>query len=118
MLKDSKYIELIKEYPDIYKDFDRFECYDGWFDILKDLSEKLRSLSFTADVIQVKEKFAGLRFYVSSATEEQWAVISEAEHKSYSVCEICGKPGYLTRHGWLRTLCKECEANRLRKNSE
>lgn len=36
-------------------------------------------------------------------------MIDEAEAKSYTICEMCGKPGKTrSRHHWLCTLCDEC----------
>ena len=60
-------------------------------------------------VIQVKEKFGGLRFYVSETTEEFFILIDHAEQESYKICEDCGAPGSLnTERYWVRTLCKKC----------
>lgn len=59
------------------------------------------------EVIQVKEKFGGLRFYTNFETEEISKLIENAEDKSYITCEECGKPGQLRKGGWLLTLCNE-----------
>jgi len=66
---------------------------------------------------QVKEKFGGLRFYMTSATNEMWDIISEAEAKSYSICEACGQPGEEYGSGWINTLCPECISEVERENS-
>lgn len=60
-------------------------------------------------VLQVKEKFGGLRFYVSAATEEQYAIIHFVEGLSNYVCETCGatKNTFQTQ-GWIKTTCKGC----------
>jgi len=57
---------------------------------------------------QVKEKFGTLSFYMSSATDEMWDLISEAERKSGETCEDCGAPGRRRGGGWIVTLCDEC----------
>lgn len=58
---------------------------------------------------QVKEKFAGLRFYMSSSTEEMQNIIQEYEAKSYRICDRCGQPGTTYRLGyWLHASCKTC----------
>jgi hypothetical protein len=59
--------------------------------------------------VQVKEKFAGLRFYVRGATTEQYQLIEFAEALSYRICESCGsmKDTRVYRLGWWRTLCPE-----------
>jgi hypothetical protein len=56
-------------------------------------------------VTQVKEKFAALRFYVSTSDARTAALIEFAEHHSTKVCERCGAPGRLRPDGWLVTLC-------------
>jgi len=59
-------------------------------------------------VWQVKEKYAGLRFYISSAPRWYNDLISYYEHKSYETCEQCGNPGVeRTDLGWYLTLCDE-----------
>lgn len=54
---------------------------------------------------QVKEKFGGLRFYVNSATPEQYAAIEMAESFSTRLCEACGNRGRSYNLGWVRTMC-------------
>lgn len=109
-VSQDKYDQLFKDYPDIYGSmtYRVFECFDGWFDILKDLSDDLRRLSFKGTVTQVKEKWGTLCFYVSGATDEQYEAIAKAEKRSASVCEFCGNPGSVVRIGWVRTLCPTC----------
>jgi len=57
-------------------------------------------------VVQVKEKFGTLRFYVQSATPEQYNYISFAESMSGRTCETCGSPGKLLGRGWVYTACE------------
>ena len=57
---------------------------------------------------QVKEKFGTLSFYMTSATDEMWDIISEAEQKSGTICEDCGASGRRRGGGWIRTLCDTC----------
>jgi len=96
-----------------------FEHGDGWFDILVDLCEELEPLVEAAtysispfEVMQVKEKFGGLRFYTSWGNKEIWAAIDKAEKRSLETCEVCGKPGRPEGPGWIKTLCPECREGR------
>lgn len=94
-----------------YSGFWGFEHGDGWFDLVRDLCEKIEPLAakipdFT--VLQVKEKFGGLRFYVSHGNEEIHTVIQSAEQESFKTCETCGQSGTLRTDGWLKTLCDRC----------
>jgi hypothetical protein len=57
-------------------------------------------------IVQVKEKFGTLRFYVNeSVSTEMSAYIQFAESMSGKTCEICGSPGTVRNGGWLKTLC-------------
>lgn len=101
-----------------------FECSDGWFQIIWDLSEKIEEVLKEEDnvvqqakdelqdsgfeVIQVKEKFGTLRFYTNWSNPKIEAYIREAEEKSSVTCEICGKEATLRTDGWLTTLCDFC----------
>jgi hypothetical protein len=109
-----------------------FDCGDGWFDIIWELSEKISPLvkTFNAEmqkewdalsdeenkldpeppifgVVQVKEKFGGLRYYTNYYTKEIQDIIDEYENKSYDVCEVCGQPGEIRNLPWIRTLCQK-----------
>ena len=61
--------------------------------------------SYRPRASQVKEKFGGLRVYLTSSTDEMEQAIRQAEEESFKTCEICGEPGALRRGGWLATLC-------------
>jgi len=57
-------------------------------------------------VVQVKEKFGTLRFYIQSGTEEHYNYISFAESMSGHTCETCGSPGKRLGRGWIYTACE------------
>ena len=63
-------------------------------------------------VLQVKEKFGGLRFYMTWETPRLEERIFQAGAASYRICEECGNPGQLRNSGWLRTLCDAHEEER------
>lgn len=63
-------------------------------------------------VLQVKEKFGGLRFYTSWSTPRFEERIEQSTAASYRLCEDCGEPGQLRYDGWLRTLCDACDGAR------
>jgi len=99
-----------------------FECGDGWFRIIYWLSKYVQNYidennkyaekfpnqyKFIPQVkvVQVKEKFGGLRFYYSGGDDKIGEVISFVESISYSICETTGKTeniGYNTK-GWIKT---------------
>jgi hypothetical protein len=100
------------------------ECGDGWYNIIYNLSSNIEKLIVAMpedqrepyNVVQVKEKFGGLRFYMDSETDEMSNLISDAEEESYKTCEECGKPGKQIGGGWIKTLCAEHRYERVVNN--
>jgi hypothetical protein len=97
-----------------------FEHGDGWFDILWRLCEDLEPLVTEMEraggrqfeVLQVKEKFGGLRFYVNCRRNEAIRQrIGIAADESFHTCEVCGEPGELREERWIKTLCDEHDAS-------
>jgi hypothetical protein len=69
------------------------------------------------EVMQVKEKFGGLRFYMDGSNDYFDGLIAFAESLSYKTCEVCGKPGESNNEGWIKTLCEEHAAERRSKQT-
>lgn len=121
------------------------ECGPGW----KGLYIPLLKLCevYGIRVMQVKEKFGGLRFYTGGYVDPARAmeeipppdlcdIIDAAEEASYHTCEECGtsgverwdderKPVYKVKtgrsrtSGWIRSLCDTCrEALDQRREAE
>lgn len=90
----------------------RVSC--GWSDLLWKLCSDIEALRPNQDfkVVQIKEKFGGLRFYVQNSNESIDKLISEAEGKSYFLCEECCAPGERRAGGWVKTLCSIHAAER------
>ena len=98
-----------------------FECGDGWFDIIWDLSSRLEPLIkkiMTEEPLllppkasQVKEKYGSLRFYMTRGSDEIFHLIERAEELSSKTCEECGDYGEERGGGWIRTLCLKCYQN-------
>jgi len=60
---------------------------------------------------QVKEKYGGLRFYMTCGNDEIYSLIQKAEELSYKTCEECGSPGEERGGSWINTLCDNCHKN-------
>lgn len=87
---------------------DFFEVGQGWNQIIKDLISDLIKMGWNKEIIQVKEKFGTLRFYISEGTDDIDRRIAKAEIESATICEATGNPGKLrTDIPWHRTLCDE-----------
>ena len=95
-----------------------FGVREGWFQIIKDLIDDLIKMGWDKNVIQVKEKFGGLRFYIDKGSDEIYKRITQAEKDSYETCEKCGNKGELRKDtGWYLTLCEEHHILKLQKHN-
>jgi len=115
--------QLYSDFPELYRGRNEslqenlmplgFTVRDGWYDIIYDLSEKIVDYCQENDfdipkVFQVKEKFAGLRFYLESYPDEKIReFIEEAEQRSFETCEVCGSEGKKWSGSWIKTLCEK-----------
>lgn len=100
----------------------------GWAELINDLFDAKPD---DTQVVQVKEKFGGLRFYLAGGPSWYRLTVRGAESASVQTCETCGKYGDIKTpggnpHGWYRTVCDTChpeddykkpetEAEKLRK---
>jgi hypothetical protein len=88
---------------------------DGWFDLVWTLCERLESVVPAAEtetgrsfrVLQVKEKFGGLRVYTSYSNDAISALIEAAGIESIRTCEVCGSTGRRRGTSWVETRCDE-----------
>jgi len=90
------------------------ECGPGWWDLIEEASMKIENINrlkgYNIKVNQIKEKFGGLRYYVSHGDDDVWDIIREAERKSYITCEMCGAPGKIDEEeSWSRCRCEDCK---------
>ena len=83
------------------------ECEKGWESLYAPLIERCQKEG--VKILQIKEKFGGLRFYVDTGSTDLFRAIDAAEDASFKICEQCGAPGKLRSGGWLKTRCDECQ---------
>ena len=97
---------------------DGFRCDDGWCGIIYKLFERLEPAVATLgddglpfEVLQVKEKFGDLRFYVNRSNDAIKAAIASACQLSLRTCEKCGNPSSLEEHTdeFSNTRCSSCK---------
>jgi len=79
----------------------------GWHPIIERLINDLIKLGWDEKVIQVKEKFGGLRFYIEQVSDVLYDRIEAARKETYQTCETCGEAGLPRGGGWIKTLCDE-----------
>jgi hypothetical protein len=110
--------EIMAACPTIYPTppLGGFWCPPGWLPLVAGLSLAIEALARDMPdpprVAQVKEKFGGLRFYMSHGHDDIFALIDTAEAASFHVCQECGSPGQLRPGSWLKTLCDAHAAKR------
>lgn len=88
----------------------------GWVPLVLELHEALVAILPDYTIFQVKEKFAGLRFYINSygvgkddpRIDMAKQFIADAEALSYTTCQICGASGEVRKEiGYWATFCDE-----------
>lgn len=86
----------------------------GWWPLIIRLNRRLAALAPDYRLVQVKQKFGGLRFYLESTPDgdvgaQFTPLLEEAEAEAYRTCEVCGKPGvlYVSREGGYVRLCPD-----------
>ena len=87
----------------------------GWrkafgIQMCKDIRKQLikeRKL-FKWRIVQLKEKFAGMRLYSNFASDELYDIIDKYEQISYKTCGVCGKPATKMSTGWISPYCDDC----------
>jgi hypothetical protein len=91
-----------------------FAVGDGWYKLIYELVHEVRvndlkKGDWVTKATQIKEKFGGLRFYVTGTSDKNWALIRNAEQKSYAVCEETGSEVEVGtwNNGWIRTICRK-----------
>lgn len=119
--------EAIKaKYPDInFKTSIGDGTGVGWWALLEkafaDISAVMHSNpGMKFDVMQIKEKFGGLRFYCHVGRKEEceltqekfeearsqiYEIVDSSERAANSTCEVCGEPGKRRNTRWIKTLC-------------
>ena len=104
-MNESNTKTLVTRYPGLYDKHFIFECGDGWFDLIDNLS---RAICGKAVAAQVKQKYGTLRFYCDEETSSVRFDIEDAERESETTCEVCGEPGTLRGSHWLSVSCDDC----------
>lgn len=96
------------------------EVDEGWYGLVTDCDAELAAMDANYQLLQVKEKFGGLRYYFipsADTTAEQrdamYGVVAKYEAIAAKTCEATGKPGVLMKSigGWLKTLDPEYAEN-------
>lgn len=119
-MKQELQDKLIKEFHNLFinERFDGFWVDDSWYNLIHNLSNSINNIislmpqdkQLNYYVVQLKEKFHGLRYYMSASTPEINELISAAEDESYLICYGCsGKiEEDFKKANWTITHCEKC----------
>lgn len=100
-------IDMCEEIKNALLEAQRKDPKGGYDDWNSDDDKKIPYLEgFT--IVQIKEKFGGLRIYYNGAPEGVDEVISKYEERSTEICINCGKPAKYETKGWIMFVCDEC----------
>ena len=91
-----------------------FQCGPGWYPLIERLSADIAAILDEMPlaafrVLQVKQKFGGLRFRVTGSNERILNRIAKAQVEAAHTCEGCGGPARIRSVDmWLTTSCDPC----------
>lgn len=113
---DTKVLDKIFFLPS-YTELDAME--PGWrkafgIQMCKEIKKELKKHKFLYKyrIIQIKEKFGGLRWYDAGHPEEVFDIIEKYAEISYRTCGVCGKPATKMTKGWIYPYCDDCIGDR------
>lgn len=69
----------------------------GWTPLIQRVFTAREAIGTPVGIIQVKEKFGGLRIYTEYHHDELEAIIVEVGKESFHICEECGAEGMLRK---------------------
>lgn len=102
--------KLYAEFPYLYRGRSKppdessmcwgFECGDGWFELIRELSLALtnhlaKDPTLDLEVMQVKAKFGSLRYSVDGGNALTETIIGNFRERASHVCELTGREGIL-----------------------
>lgn len=117
--------KLLTTYPLLYRELREwgFECGDGWFDLVWQLSAEIESAAYLEGILKkneawpsvriLKQKFGTLRVQFDKRVNEHIeALVTKAYKRSMETCELCGAPAKLNGGrefvNWVEVLCENC----------
>ena len=118
--------KLLTAYPLLYRKLrdKSFECGDGWFDLVWQVSAEIESAARLEGIPKsaeawpsvgiLKQKVGTLRVQFDKRVSEKIeALVAKAYERSTETCELCGAPAHRIDNthrpsGPVETLCESC----------
>lgn len=96
---------------------------DGWYkafgeQMIDELNTILEKHSYVDDyrILQIKEKYGGLRWYSSGypfdMQDAYYDWLNKYEELSFKTCIQCGKTATHITSGWILPMCDKCNSQR------
>jgi hypothetical protein len=80
----------------------------GWYQLVLDCHKELLAVNPHYTIVQIKQKFGQLRYYINGNDAMTDNIIYNYENKSVVICERCGDPGSTSKvfNFYMQTLCE------------
>jgi hypothetical protein len=108
----SEYPELAPLEARMTWAYKAFDIGPGWIPIIVELDKALAEITPNYELVQVKEKFGGLRYYIDAGDVNKdnydavYALIGSAEKTAAVTCDECGEAGSMIKTGsWYHISC-------------
>lgn len=117
--------ELYASFPVLFRDKPVVTVMIGWHGLIADCAAELQEMMNKSNlpedkdahprIVDIKEKYGSLRISLSGFVLDDGDVgrmmhiVDYYEHISMKICETCGRPGRLTRKGWIKAACSNHE---------
>ena len=124
---DKLMVEIIERNKKLIEEYPFLKIYDNmnytWLDnmptgwriafgeqMCKEIKEELLKNNEldSYEIVDIKEKFGGLRWYDNSGLPGMQFIIAKYEALSEKTCINCGKPANWISKGWISPYCDDC----------
>lgn len=102
--------DLQSDFPGVFDAARYVDVGIGWLDLVRDFVTEALPHDPSLEVLELKEKWGGLRIWCDTPVLEARLAKGKAEIKSGLTCEVCGDEGYVRRPppgrmAWWRCRC-------------
>lgn len=105
--------EVVKDYDYEYTELDDMD--DGWrYAFGEQMCQEIKDALVEEGcldqyrIMQIKEKFGGLRWYDNGAPKKVDEIIAKYSALSEKTCVRCGEPATKESAGWISPYCNKC----------
>lgn len=102
-------LDQLNEILDPYwvsQNYKSIDVMPGWYHIVQLCHQEIEAHNPYYKIVQIKEKFGQLRYYVDQSDPVIDKIITKYETMSSETCEKCGGPGALIINSYrYKTLC-------------